>query len=344
MLRCPPKAASKPQCFSVCTPVMVDEAFIEKFPELFHYTNLDALRNIYSSQALWASHYEFLNDTSEMTHFESVLRAKIAHVFPDVLSELSLKNELHDQDMRDEESHIYQILYGDHKHKAFFKKHFDPYIVSFCAHHQTEGGEAEYVLDNGLLSQWIAYGGVAGCALVFDTRELCAAIDEEKDRYLVDIDIFPMQYLRNIDDADHVFTNFNQRLKNICISVIQEEQNMEASGEFLEAVVRLSERLKHRAFSEEREVRLSLSLVLDERSIKQRDPNGTKKPRNVRYRVKSDLLMPFVEVFGGATRLPIKRIIVGPHPNQSRIAKGLQRMCDGHDVEITCSETPYVGT
>lgn len=323
---------------------MVDDVFIEQFPELFHYTNLDALRNIYSSQTLWASHYEFLNDTSEMTHFESVLRAKIDQVFPDVLHKLPLQEKPSEQDIKEEKDRIFQVLYGDHRHKEFFKKNFDPYIVSFCAHHQTEGGDADYALKNGLLSQWIAYGGIAGCALVFDTRKLCRAIGEEKHRWLVNMDIFPVKYFMNSDSIEAVFPKFNELLTNICVSVVRGQKKVKGIGEFLEAVVRLSERLKHRAFSEEREVRLSLSLVLDKRSIKQHDPNGTKKPRKVCYRVKSDLLMPFVEVFGEPTRLPIKRIIVGPHPNQSRIAKGLQRMCDGHDVEITCSETPYVGT
>ena len=41
----------------------------EDFPELFHYTTVPAFESIYSGRKLWATHYEDLNDWSELDQF-----------------------------------------------------------------------------------------------------------------------------------------------------------------------------------------------------------------------------------------------------------------------------------
>ena len=59
---------------------MVDEAFFQSHPKLFHYTSVDAFRNILKTQTLWASHYKTLNDKSELTHFENFISDGIGKI------------------------------------------------------------------------------------------------------------------------------------------------------------------------------------------------------------------------------------------------------------------------
>ena len=46
-----------------------DKPLSRDFPEVFHYTNVAAFENIYKEQKFWATHYEDLNDASEMKRF-----------------------------------------------------------------------------------------------------------------------------------------------------------------------------------------------------------------------------------------------------------------------------------
>ena len=46
--------------------------------------------------------------------------------------------------------------------------------------------------------------------------------------------------------------------------------------------------------------------------------------------------------FGGARKLPIKRIIVGPHPNKLGNMKKLRRLV-GPSIRVDISDTPYIG-
>ncbi len=44
----------------------------EKPPILFHYTTASALHSIFSSRQLWATHFRYLNDPSELLHGEEI--------------------------------------------------------------------------------------------------------------------------------------------------------------------------------------------------------------------------------------------------------------------------------
>ena len=60
---------------------------------------------------------------------------------------------------------LYDVTLG----KKLPFRHFEPYITSFCGHLDS------YDMENGLLSQWRGYGGEAGYALMFDSKQLADA-------------------------------------------------------------------------------------------------------------------------------------------------------------------------
>ena len=56
----------------------------EEHKKLYHYTNWDGLLGILNTKRLWATHYRFLNDSSEFTLFRDEL---ISLVTPAVADE-----------------------------------------------------------------------------------------------------------------------------------------------------------------------------------------------------------------------------------------------------------------
>jgi hypothetical protein len=53
-----------------------------------------------------------------------------------------------------------------------------PYVASFCSHQNS----SEYTKENGLLSQWRAYGGTDSYAIVFDATGIEALLELEAKR------------------------------------------------------------------------------------------------------------------------------------------------------------------
>lgn len=322
---------------------MVDEAFFQSHPKLVHYTSVDAFQKIFETQALWASHYATLNDKSEMTHIKHVLYDRVDIILPE-LNSLLKRKDLSQDDIEKEKHFLVNVLYSDPIHERTRRQHFDPYVISFCTHEHSDHDDMSYAQENGLLSQWIAYGGTAGCMVVFDTRNLYSLLREEAEEFLINPDIFPMIYVKNSNVVKELYSDFDDRLIKMCLNVYQEKNDLETVRKWLEAVINISERIKHVAFSAESEVRMSVSLFTHEDSIREHDPNSEKKPKKVCYRMKGNLLAPYVVLFGSHKRLPIERVIVGPNSEQVRIADAVQRMCEPSGIQVTLSNTPYVSS
>ena len=47
----------------------MSKSIVEEHSELFHYTGAAGLAGIIQSQTLWATHYEYLNDSEEIKYF-----------------------------------------------------------------------------------------------------------------------------------------------------------------------------------------------------------------------------------------------------------------------------------
>lgn len=319
---------------------MVDEAFFQSHPKLFHYTSVDAFRNILKTQTLWASHYKTLNDKSELTHFENFISDGIGKILPEL--KRHFPGNYLTTDNEEIKRELVRILYSDPVIQRNWRKHFDPYITSFCTHEYPDQGEMNYVRENGLLSQWISYGGTAGCMIVFDTRKINALLNQESEEYLINTDIFKVVYMKNTDVKIDEFPEFYNILLKMCKSTIKQDIDKETFRRFLYESVNIKERLKHVAFSAENEVRMSVSLFNDNKTIREIDPDGTKIQKEVCYRMKGNIPVPYITLFGAPKKLPIEKVIVGPNLEQQRIVDAIQSMCEPSGIEVTCSSTPYI--
>lgn len=116
--------------------------WISDFPKVAHYTTFEGLRGILSTKQLWATHYQFLNDTSEMEHGKKHI-GKIWQQQCDKVG-LSSPNEA-----------WWKVFTPNDDHPEFF-------ITSFCG---VPAGNIDLESD-GLLSQWRGYGGQGGFAII----------------------------------------------------------------------------------------------------------------------------------------------------------------------------------
>ena len=52
----------------------------QKHPFVYHYTDRPGLEGILSTQTLFATHYRYLNDTSEIQHIQTALIRNLQHI------------------------------------------------------------------------------------------------------------------------------------------------------------------------------------------------------------------------------------------------------------------------
>lgn len=117
----------------------------------------------------------------------------------------------------------------------------------------------------------------------------------------------------------------------------------------------LSSRYKHHGFSEEQEVRLVLVPIHDEahRVAMEvaRNKGETLMPRKpIKFQERGGILIPYLELFGGGIngptgKLPIRRILVGPHVDRDKRAAAVRSMVKecGISVPVEVSGIPYLG-
>lgn len=104
----------------------------------------------------------------------------------------------------------------------------------------------------------------------------------------------------------------------------------------------LAMQYKHIGFHEENEVRIIAFPMADEITAVAR-ALGRDLSYKHQYHNKSGLLIPYLEL--PIAQRAIKRVIVGPHPDQSRRQRAVQMQCkdNGLRFEVTTSAIPFIG-
>ena len=212
--------------------------------------------------------------------------------------------------------------------------------MSFCSH----GEGHEYEQNNGLLSQWRGYGPDGGYALVFETKELMDLLEKETTKFW-----FSESMIGDVvyEDDDDAFQNeFCDLIKLLSQNVKKAVGGKDWSpGEMYFPFVSGVSRYKHRGFYEEREVRLVAApwtkRMLDATKKQAPDFDETERmTKNILYR---QGMIPYIELFiDNSALLPIKKIIVGPHRQKDERADRISRMVAKQEIEVVCSETPFI--
>ena len=316
----------------------------EEHKELMHYTNASGLYGIVRSKTLWASHTSFMNDTEEVVGFSD-------RVLPIILRQeyerYVVESEDFAADVKDARQLGVDLMeFRVKKLIEAFKeagKAQDHYGSSFCT------TKDEWIFQNGLLSQWRGYGQDGGYAIVFDAARLHSLLTVEHEKYYEErLLLADVQYgmTRFPQVKDEQISEHIKKLTTWAHSRLSRDATEAENQEAAESNSVLSILCKHRGFEEEKEVRI----VVSEPSVKiGPDPlNQSGKPyRKVKSYLRNGVPVPCVHLFEDVEldALPIRRVIVGPHPEKLDRKSAVELLLRNHniDAEVLASDTPFRG-
>jgi hypothetical protein len=321
--------------------------FVPSHPELHHYTNFSGLSGVVKSNTIWATHYDKLNDTSEITLLRDPLTKAVTNRLRNYfLIRQGTDFEFHqfitqhggaEKVATSEAQNLINILYG-----VTFGGLAEPFIASFCSHASDQCYEREH----GLLSQWRGYGGDDGrFCIVFETAELIRLlIDEFNMHNWVQLKIVPVCYSIDKHSVESAFPELLKRCEYFFTEAIDGKPPI-AEGGLAPFFMAGATCFKHQGFREEREVRIVaiptnrkiLAKVLD------KNPEYGLPNRMKQIRIRESTTSRYIALFDklGAI-LPIKRVIVGPSINQTEnYARARSLITSG--IPVTCSAIPFSG-
>jgi hypothetical protein len=311
---------------------------VEEHPELFHYTGAEGLHGIVSGQCLWATNIKFLNDAEEQRVF---FRRRMRSILEEPLRTAWSHNPLFGGHPTVEQA-IDQFMTAIEKAGTEFHH---PYITSFCASAQPE------VTENGLLSQWRGYGTDGGYAIVFDTAGLQVLLEQEAVNYhyqdaVVWGDIYYYSEARPEEMPPEV--RLNEGILIDAIAGFIETRNQDALDPSYSAVSQLTCLIKHHGFHEEREVRI-VAVPATAQMAMSRNNDDKCLAKTVHHFARRGTLVPYIKLFDRSREqsrpLPIKRVIVGPHPDSCKRKTAVELLLSTHKIgaEVVCSDIPYLG-
>jgi hypothetical protein len=318
---------------------------------LFHYTTASGLIGIIETKSLWATHASFLNDTTECQLLSRLLTPQIEADFRRLVPELMECGAFRPE--------IQYALRGDaltteaEKATSAILRAVDRtspiHITSFCRH---AVGAPE--CDHGLLSQWRGYAK-GGFAIEFDESQLDDLILEETNAHS-----YQGLITRQVEYHDHrkaakidrfeglaaatLRVGFRENTPNLAarpeVSQLLGDRDLES---YIRAFVEAVPFLKSPRFAEENEYRI---VALPTRSAKLVASINDKRPwKEISFREGwGGTMVPFIRLFKDLkNRLPIKKIIVGPHRDQENQMLAAKILLEKHgfDVQVVKADTAF---
>lgn len=323
---------------------------------LFHYTTLEGFKGILSKNTLWATHYQFLNDSQELkvalNYIEEIFYEAVIETLDSRLADKTrdFKRVLHS--LRGEVENIRETILEPLQNEF--------YIISFCQHK-----EDSFEYKNGLLSQWRAYGkGKPKFAIEFDYKLLSRAFENEAKSFLLSLTHDPVTYDDPKTPQETIYQRHEKKLsrvKDLADFLYRDMLGLVTSKEFDEQYKNYTDRalaallwllpfIKHNGFKEENEYRYSLvATMISEKTKNKLRPHEKKpeKPRKYREKLGYGDVVPYIEIFEEKKdfKLPIKRIIVGPSREQKQIYTFTQNYLFSNnrmDIKLEKSDIPYL--
>jgi hypothetical protein len=313
-------------------------------PELMHYTSAAGLLGILESQSLHATHSAFLNDSTEISLFFDKRLAKVLE--SGIRAELAV-----DPGLQALPQKVDAAIYADRMASVFrttAHRFNEPYVACFSA------PASERVQNDGLLSQWRGYGKDGGYALVFDSQKLEEALKDESTTFWYQYaqwgDVHYYQDDGDLANAEPEIHSAEDALRACIRNFIKNPVPAELESTF-EPITTLSCWYKHWGFHEEREVRI---VAIPPNAELVREGRAAGELRPVRQRktfLRGGTPVPYLDLFAHASaddgfRLPVLRVIIGPHPQSQlrRLAVEDVLRTRGVEAEVVVSQIPYVGS
>lgn len=327
------------------------KSVVEAHQLLYHYTTASGLQGIVESQQLRATNIAYLNDAEEHTGFferrlPHLLEESIRVAVADLALTDSGRRQIEDfggaeKAIEDLKSSLIKSL------RSTTLKFNNPYITSFCS------ALSQQAQDDGLLSQWRGYGSDGGYAIVFEANGLQKLLDEESKSYQYQfLGWGDVEYYDQDSDqkAAHPETIEWEKIIQKGIYDFILTQKEESFNPLHTPITSLSCSHKHRGFREEAEVRIMV-VPANNLVFQVAQKSGDKRPKKpIHFVMKNGVLVPYIMLFGrqsngNITKLPIKKVMVGPHPERVKRKKAVESLLEQYEIEakVTVSDIPYLG-
>lgn len=326
--------------------------------ELYHYTGIHGLKGIVESQTLWATHYKYLNDAEEIRHFRDRLPDILCPVFENIFSGLTppqkqlLLDKYTNVEIASKEEAkklatiMYNVTFAGSKDKPPIA---EPHITSFCTVDRTD----ERIANHGLLSQWRAYGAQGGYVIIFDTAGLNELLREEAQKWAYS-PVFSGDVVYSSATNQEMRDEFSTHIDAIQRNWEQALRTLDprALENTYTSFVSCACRYKHWGFSEEKEFRIVVVPTSAEAvQIAKRKRKTTLAQKPVSYFSRNGSRVPYLNLFEGITgssgkRLPIKRVIIGPHPEKEKRKLDVEKLLSQNNIQagVSVSVIPYLGS
>lgn len=331
-----------------------EKDLLNDFPELYHYTNLTSLREIVKTNSLWATHFWGLNDLMEIKIFREIFQNHLSNWLinsSDIIRvpihgtfELKESKKLSSIEAKLIANQLIDVLYlkavseFDNRKNKIFPTYSNPFVTCFCNHSK----DSSYMQQNGLLSQWRGYAAKNGCCIVFDTLSIIDLLEAECDQF---------NYL-NIFFSDVTYSDERKKIKSWSeelyplFSEFFGNSPRHDGDFFTSPLVKFISSIslfKHKAFKEEREVRIAASpLTMEDIQLCPGINKDNMPIKKLQSRIINDRSVNYISLFEDLKQpLPIKRIIVGPSKDQKKNRDTIRQIV-GDKIEITISKIPYL--
>jgi hypothetical protein len=310
---------------------------------VFHYTDSVGLLGIISTQSLFATDYRYLNDSTEAGE----IRNLIAPIFESETAEITKKlveKGILNKGFYEEYGTRGHKIQADGIYRSISQAadNISPFFVlSFCRHEVNSDP-----FHNGLLSQWRGYADAGGFAIEFDEDRL----DKQKSNEMSQFE-YVMTKTDDVlyDNYEKIFNaSVYQGIAGGMIYKLFESEKIDTSeitgtknvSDIVRDYISVAPFLKHASFREEREYRFVAACNRASKIIE-----GEMKPaKEVKFRVRNASIVPYIELFKTVDELlPIRSIIVGPHPYQEKQAEAVRMAIETKrmSVEVRLSAIPF---
>ncbi len=284
-------------------------------PELFHYTRPEGFRAILGTQTLWATLFRDLKDHQEITVLKPALRAAIIELFDKAVAKRSRAVRRRFDSCGGATFQADKFV--ESVYKSTFERNDPRFAVdAFTTSFTTHAVDTPFERENGLLSQWMEYAPDGFC-IVLDTVEMCRLLGLEFDaRDYTHLNLEPIRYaFEGVPLREH-FPDLEPALISSIEQFLNGVHHPEmAMIEFLQSATLL----KGPGYQEEREVRIVAipgAPGYQTQATKEHAHYVAKPLPRINHHPNTGKL--HITIFDGlGIKLPIKRVIVGPSPQQT---------------------------
>ncbi len=284
---------------------------------IYHYTDINALKSILTNQKLWMTSHEFLNDTEEFDDGFNRLNT----VLTSTLAEPSLTDAT-----KDALNHMLELLNNTLVLSTSFSRNGD-LLSQWRSYTPSEGG---FSIGFKRDSLEVPYKSDESYIKIYD----CEYTDKEKNRLA---DLFGRKVILDHNRLKHFDTNLRQTFESTIyyfLMLIMSSKNENFAEE---------QEVRHTTYIHKDLIEVDIEKMSHAKHALAYYPNGNKlySKKNIKFRSKSNLLIPYVEQSFDITS--IKEIIIGPTSDVEITKKSLEFFIKnlGLEIEVKSSSIPY---